>query len=361
MDSKTKEIVKEIFSPILKDYFETFPQNIDWSSITNAFLFYEKDAKLVYTEIYKLEPKDPEILITQLSELYDEFANQMAEQFVLDSSNSDYEILNNETNSIFKEKVEFYNVFKNVITKVERNRIINKLPNLAEHVDFLLSDNDIENAIKKKGREDLKVKFNKWDIELNKDKNYTDYNVGNLENETLVNEPAIDYKSEYKKINPKGKVINLSIIKYAVAACVILAIGIFYFNKNNNKFSDPPIKKYEQLSFQSIQVISDKGLGYSNSSNDHKIRLIFENPSKQNKPKKDILDNDYLFDGKTLIIYTEIDSPEIKIIQLDEENKYLKFNDNFYELKLHTDPVNMKVINDNNITEQLEKIIFINE
>ncbi|MEP2281304.1 hypothetical protein [Maribacter sp.] len=257
MDNKTKEIVKEIFSPILKDYFEISPRNIDWSSITNAFLFYEKDAKLVYTEIYKLEPKDPEILITQLSELYDVFANQMAEHFVLDSSNSDYEILNNETNSIFKEKVDFFNVLKNVTTKVERSRIINKLPNLAEHNDFSISDNDIENAIKKKSREDLKNKFNKWDKELSE----SEIPVYTLhEEEKLYSKNITLEKDNYTKKNKKT--ISRSWLKYAaVAAILITSLLIVQPTKTSNEklFSQYSTiaTNYRQLNYERLTRTSE--------------------------------------------------------------------------------------------------------
>ena len=208
------DIVQSLLLPKLeKDTsFDANQTNIAfWETFTNAFLDFEKDAKPVYAAIYSLGLKDAEKIISKLDTLYISLIKELAENHVLGISSEAIDYLITSKNSTFEKEVHFFTDLKNAITKVERKRIKTELPKTFDKLSFQLSDDAIAIAITKKEREALKEKMNTWDKEL------------------VTSEESPVYSVSAKK---ETKVISLSWIKYAAAACIVLTAGIMYFKFN---------------------------------------------------------------------------------------------------------------------------------
>ena len=204
------EIIKNLLLPLLGEEKSILTKNSSWNLISSGFILFESDPKPLYTEIYKLETPNPENVISKLPELYDSFIDEIAEEYVLGIVNPVATKLIEQDSSLFIERVAFLNTLKSGITKQERLKIRKELPNLADRVNYSFSEKNIEVAIKKKAREDLKIKFTNWDHELK------------------------------EKPNKKGKVISLSWFKYAAAAIVVLSFLIWQPSQSSNDdlFSD---------------------------------------------------------------------------------------------------------------------------
>ena len=210
------DIVQSLLLPKLeKDAsFDINQTNIAfWETFTTALLDFEKDAKPVYAAIYSLELKDAEKIISKLDTLYISLIKELAENHVLGISSEAIDYLITSKNSTFEKEVHFFTDLQNAIKKVERKRIKTELPNTFDKLSFQLSDDDIALAITKKEREALKEKMNAWDEQL------------------VTSEEAPVYSVSAKK---ETKVISLSWIKYAAAACIVLTAGIMYFKFNTD-------------------------------------------------------------------------------------------------------------------------------
>ena len=129
-----------------------------WKKLTLALCDFEKDAKPAYAIIYSLELENPEKIISKLDTVYDSFIKELAENYVLGSTSETIEILLKSKNVAFEKEVHFLQHLENAIKKSERKRIKQELPTLYEKLAFELSDAEIDSAVKKKSREDLKKK-----------------------------------------------------------------------------------------------------------------------------------------------------------------------------------------------------------
>ncbi len=210
------DIVQSLLLPKLeKDTsFDANQTNIAfWETFTTAFLDFEKDAKPVYASIYSLGLKDAEKIISKLDTVYISFIKELAENHVLGISSEAIDYMITSINSAFEKEVHFFTDLQNAITKVERKRIKTELPNTFDKLSFQLSDDAISIAITKKEREALKEKMNAWDEEI------------------VTSEESPVYSVSAKK---ETKVISLSWIKYAAAACIVLTAGIMYFKFNTD-------------------------------------------------------------------------------------------------------------------------------
>jgi hypothetical protein len=210
------DIVQSLLLPKLeKDTsFDANQTNIAfWETFTTAFLDFEKDAKPVYASIYSLGLKDAEKIISKLDTVYISFIKELAENHVLGISSEAIDYMITSKNSAFEKEVHFFTDLQNAITKVERKRIKTELPNTFDKLSFQLSDDAISIAITKKEREALKEKMNAWDEEI------------------VTSEESPVYSVSAKK---ETKVISLSWIKYAAAACIVLTAGIMYFKFNTD-------------------------------------------------------------------------------------------------------------------------------
>jgi hypothetical protein len=213
-------ILQNIILPELEkdSKFEILKTNADfWTNITNDVLRFEQDAKPVYAIIYGLELDNPEKIISKLTAFFETFIKALAENYVLGETSEATGYLLQSDNETFAKEVAFLKNLQQAVKSVERKRIKVDLPNSYEILTFEISDADFENATKKKGREDLKEKFRQWDSDL--------------EAEDTI--PVISIQSK-----KESKVFSLTWVKYAVAACVVLATGIFFF-RNTNQDSIP--------------------------------------------------------------------------------------------------------------------------
>jgi hypothetical protein len=263
------EIVKSLLLPLLGNGVSDSVEKNNWEAITIAFVLFESDQKPLYTEIYKLETSESENIISKLPELYKFFVNDIAEGYVLNNRNSTITNKLIETgNSIFNERVTFFKTLKSVITKKERLRISTELPNLADRINFSFSEENIEAAIKKKAREDLKNKFKHWDTELEKVESVSPFEE-NIFEEVPLSKPKVSYKH----IEKEKKVISLSWFKYGVAAMLILSFFIWQPSQSSN---DELFKEYNDninsLTQDNYKLFNTSNINNGERGNDNSYR-----------------------------------------------------------------------------------------
>ena len=392
------DIVQSLLLPKLeKDAsFDANQTNIAfWETFTTTFLDFERDAKPVYAAIYSLGMKDAEKIISKLDTLYISLIKELAENHVLGISSEAIDYLITSKNSTFEKEVHFFTDLQNAITKVERKRIKTELPNAFDKLSFQLSDDAIALAITKKEREALKEKMNAWDEQL------------------VTSEESPVYSVSTKK---ETKVISLSWIKHAAAACIVLTAGIMYFKFNtDNNLVQPgdtnvvtaPVKKEtitpeipsealaEVATVTKNASVIESGLGFASKNNNIKIvennqkarmlsivtaiekyRQLLENEFSENKvgdsPRVKALEskirelqneldllkereNHYIFDGKALVLYVSNFAKENAIV-LYEDKYYLKRDADFFSLTItKRQQVNEKVI-DGTLVEVLNNL-----
>lgn len=370
------DIVKKRLLPALEkdSEFDTSKLNSTyWETFTENLLDFKNDAKPLFTSIYSLELSDPEKIISILEDIYHSLIEELAENHVLGVHSKAIDYLLVSKNDIFEKEVLFLTSLEKAIKKVERKRIKQDLPKAFDRLTFELSDESIALAIKKKEREALREKMKAWDQEL----------------AVTVEEP-IQIFNDVKET----KVISLSWIKYAVAACFVLGVGVWFFNNQNqgeiteNKMVRAPVKKdttsksiitpeipsealAEVATVTKNAPVIESGLGFASKKNSIKIiennqearkvsivkasekyRKLLENELDENKsdvdPKIKALESkintlqnelallkakekQYVFDGTTLVIYVSTSSKENSII-LYENNYFLKRDTDFYKL-----------------------------
>lgn len=394
------DIVQSLLLPILeKDAsFDTNQTNIAfWETFTTAFLDFEKDAKPVYAAIYSLELKDAEKIISKLDTVYISFIKELAENHVLGISSEAIDYLITSKNSTFEKEVKFYTNLKNAVTKVERKRIKKELPTGFEKLTFEIDDAVITNVVKKKSREDLKKKMAGWDEEI------------------MASEKPCANSIAPKK---ETKVISLSLIKYAAAACIVLTAGIMYFKFNtDNNLVQPgdtnvvtaPVKeetKTPDIPSEALAEVTtvtknapviESGLGFASKKNNIKIvennqkarmvsivtavenyRKLLEKEFSENKAgvssrvkilesKISELQNElalfkerekqYVFDGKSLILYVSNFAKENAIV-LYEDKYYLKRDADYFKLTVAEQPQLYKRVSNTEVVSALDKIVF---
>lgn len=394
------DIVQSLLLPKLeKDAsFDANQTNIAfWETFTTTFLDFERDAKPVYASIYSLGMKDAEKIISKLDTIYISFIKELAENHVLGISSEAIDYLITSKNSTFEKEVNFFTDLKNVINKVERKRIKMELPKTFDKLNFEISDDAIALAITKKEREALKEKMNAWDEEL------------------VATEEAPVYSVSAKK---ETKVISLSWIKYAAAACIVLTAGIMYFKFNtDNNLVQPgdtnvvtaPVKKEtitpeipsealaEVATVTNNATVIESGLGFASKKNNIKIvennqkarmvsivsaiekyRQLLENKFSENKVgdssrikeletkinslQKELVllkerEKQYVFDGKALVLYVSNTAKENTIV-LYGDNFYLKRDAIYFKLTVAEQPQLYKKERNTEVVSALDKIIF---
>lgn len=394
------DIVKSLLLPKLeKDSgFDVNKLNATfWESFANKLLHFENDAQPLYALIYSLELNDAEKIISKLAVFYKSFINELAENHVLGVNSEAIDYLINLNNSDFKKEVQLFTDLENAIKKVERKRIKTEFPNAFDKLNFELSDESIAMAIKKQEREVLKEKMNVWNKEL------------------VTSEIEPNIKKEIK-------VISLSFIKYAVAACLVLGVGVWFIKNQNATFTSDtnvvtiPVKKdtisnnitipeipNETLAEITVNTkntaVIESGLGFASKKSIIKIvqknqqaritsiviaiekyRKTIENDLivkqqgnglivksleikiKQLEIELALLkerDNQYIFDGKVLELYVSNTVKTISII-LYENTYYLQKEDNFFKLTVAEQPIVYNKENSIEVLTALDKITFEN-
>ncbi len=394
------DIVQGLLLPKLeKDTsFDANQTNIAfWETFTNAFLDFEKDAKPVYAAIYSLGLKDAEKIISKIDTVYISFIKELAENHVLGITSEAIDYLITSKNSTFEKEVNFFTDLQNAIKKVERKRIKTELPKTFDKLSFEISDDAIALAITKKEREALKEKMNAWD------------------NELVTPEESPVYSISAKK---ETKVISLSWIKYAAAACIVLTAGIMYFKFNTDtnlvqpgdtNVVTAPVKKetitpeIPSEALAEVTIVTKKvsviesGLGFTSKKNNIKIvennqkarmvsivtaiekyrkllekeftvnKLGYGSNAKQLEFNKDRLQNElallkarenhYIFDGKALVLYVS-NFPNDNVIVLYEDKYYLKRDADYFKLTVAEQPQLYKKESNTEVVSALDKIIF---
>lgn len=397
------DILKSIVLPKLeKDLrFDVQKTNVDfWEKFATDLLHFEGDAKPLYTRIYSLELADAEKVIAKLPGIYSKFIKELAETSVVGEPSKATDYLLKTKNEAFLQEVHFLQTMQQAIKSVERKRIKEDLPNSYERLAFELSETDMANVIKKKSREDLKEKFKQWNAELVEvsEPVYSNHN-GTLANDTVQNQ----------KSKKETKVISLSWIKYAAAASVIIAAGIFYFknadanlvpientvvtkervkDKIQPQLIPPTIEAIVlapiETTSRTITVLQQESLGYI-SDKKVKITINFKDATKRILSLEKVLEQDktldskildqykseliqlkaqkdkYVFEGKTLTLFSKKGTSDYAVTQLEEQVHYLKKGDGYYTLKVNNTPLILEKVTNATTIETLEKIHFANQ
>ena len=264
-------IIQNIILPKLEKDSKFSGEKVDaafWKKFTTDLLHFEADAKPIYASIYSLELDNPEKIIDKLPHIYTQFLKELAESYVLDEPSQVTDYLLKTNNASFAKEIDFLTTMQQAIKSVERKRIKADLPTSYERLTFELSDTDLANATKKKGREDLKEKMKQWDAELAEE-----------------SVPVVAMLTNNKK---ETKVISLYLMKYgSIAAIFIIGFMIWQPNKlsNDKLFSQynsdqSTIKSIDYQKMATISESSDTRGGeilfqnYSNSETEEAITAI---------------------------------------------------------------------------------------
>jgi hypothetical protein len=408
------DLVKNIVLPeIKKDLkFDLQKLNADfWEKFSTDLLHFEADAKPLYASIYSLELAYAEKIIDKLWGLYSKLIEELAESYALGQPSEAADYLLKTDNEIFLKKVGFLKTMQQAIKSVERKSIKADLPKSYERLTFELSDTDLANASRKTGRVDLKEKMKKWDKELVEES--TELVTANL------SEPKLSYNlDQYAIPRSKSKVISLSWMKYAVAASIIMATGIFYFKNidlgivpTENSVVTTPDKKEDKKDIQkpemfppakaaasirnivftsnrTVMVLEPSfSLGYASNNTKEKVSVFFKdvpfyilryekvlkNLKNEKSVTKDNLEfykkelatlkkenGKYEFKEGELFLY-EKDTKDYKVLLTEEHQYYLKKGETYYTLKVTETPLPLEKVTDAITIETLEKISFENE
>ena len=380
-------ILQNIILPELEkdSKFEILKTNAAfWTNITNDVLRFEQDAKPVYAIIYGLELDNPEKIISKLTNFFETFIKALADNYILGETSEAADYLLQTNNETFAKEIAFLKNLQQAVKSVERKRIKADLPNSYERLTFEISDTNFENATKKKAREDLKEKFKQWDLEL-------------------IEEDPIPVVTMQSKKEPK--VFSLSWAKYAVAACVVLATGIFFFKNTNqdivpnnntvvttddkkdtvNPEKNLPVKA--TISIASITTVSEntivqqsEAMGFS-AEKKLKIEITVKDATNRieslkkyinantketstlNNYKKELTDlektiNNYIFDGKTLTLFNKFNFKKDAVLFTDDQNYYLKKGNFYFDLTPSNKTMLLTKVSNIETLEILKKISF---
>ena len=313
----TIKIVQDILLPVLeKDIsFDSNTLSEDfWESFTKNLLNFKKESNNLINLINSLKIKtiNSDSINFTLENIYKDFILELAESYVLGKNLFGTEQLLATKNSLFKEQVIFLQT--------------------------------LEDVIEEKRREDLKKMFQKWDNEL-------------IEEEAEV--PVVQL-SPYKRLESKKqtKIISLSWAKYAVAAVVVIAAGLFYlksFESNKTpQFVDGFVQK------NNVVVLSNLGIGFTDISKRDSITVANYLSKGGDFKNQEIM---YQFSNNTVTITgdslaTKNKNFKYRIINTSKNNFYLERNNEFYPLLQTENEEVLKLETDKTIIEELEKIIF---
>jgi len=388
-----------------------------WENFTLALLDFETDAKPIYAAVYGLELENAEKVISKLPPIYTAFIEELAENYVIGNEDAATMHLLQTKNATFEAEVHYFKNLEKAIKNVERKRLKSELPSSYEKLTFELPEEDIEMAIKKKGREALKEKMNVWDEELEEaDTVLAETNYSKQSSLSVFPEKNV---FENKTFTPATKVISLSWIKYAAAACILITAGVFYFKSSESK-TEPDLNKMvktiddendsvkiiknpeliitntlEELAYTTTvskdTVLAPIGaLGFAGTNNTNLIEISYKDASimiskLNNKIKEEIINskktgNDsqvnalktqlrsvqiqqgkYEFDGKQLILYSSPEKENSLLLTTDGKSYFLKKADVYYQLQMTKTPLQLDKISHSEIIDQLDKIVFDND
>jgi hypothetical protein len=280
-------------------------------------------------------------------------------------------------------------------------------------------ERDLKAAITLVERKFLKKKLQQLDKEMEEEENLKFIGKSQL-SEALSPRSIADYKIEddapFQAEESRSKYFS-TYLKYAVAACIVLAIGIGVYqytkqdsgpeniladssdkpNLNQNKDELPVI---ETLPIAEISTTNNSysvlksGLGYGEV--EEKVSVMVSNQKDrilsiekaisgyadqlkkiQNSEAEQVVsdlksrissletelaqlnskEKQYAFDGQLLKLYTTSVNQEYQILRLGADF-YLSFNGKFYKLSIAKEPQTLREETDAKVLNALEKIIF---
>jgi hypothetical protein len=424
--STVSTIIKNLILPLVIKYAKVDVSSAPdtyWKQFASDFINYEIDAGPIYSVLYKLELQNPEDIFKQLPEVYSDFIKELAEEFVMGNEDELTDKLITNKNEYFLKEVSFLKTMKAVITKSERKELKKNLPKTYDRLVFELDEETLRQVAKKKSREDLRDKFKQWDEEMINEDSVLDSNhlIGSrsggvrysLAEESNHSEKLLKKEEVKNSTKSRRRVISLSWIKYAAAACIVLTAGTLYFKLNtDNNFVQPvdtnvvtaPVKKEtitpeipaealaEVATVTQNTPVIESGLGFASKKNNIKIlennqkarmasivtaiekyRQLLENEFSENKVgnssrvkeletkinslQSELVllkerDNHYIFDGKALVLYGSNFAKENAIV-LYEDKYYLKRDADFYSLTTATQLQTYKKVTDTTLIEVL--------
>lgn len=424
-------ILQELFIPVLqKDvrFEESKCDSLFWNKITSEFINFEQDKKPFYASIYSLELVYVEQVLNELESLFKPFLEQLAEENV-QGYNSESTRKLAEGNDYFKEKVLFYSNLKKAIFLSERKRIKSELPSMYEKYTFEIDEKQLVEGITKIERQALRDKMKVWNEELIERKpDVIKFSLAETDTKSsssnydlikfLRAETETKSSSSNEIKNDKVKIISLSLIKYAVAACFVFGLGFWFFNNQtdmvpvnpvviqpnggNTKLAVPkPVLEEVTTSSKVTDVLIDEGLGFTSSTKQIKVITInninrissvqkaietyqsfiekelitskddgIKNKKLHIEIKKEIealqielnslqsKHNAYLFDGKALTLY-DIEQTKIRVLAFENDYYFKKGNEFYVLTKTNVPRVYIKV-KDKTLQTSLEQVLFSN-
>jgi len=280
-------------------------------------------------------------------------------------------------------------------------------------------ERELKTAITLVERKFLKKRFQQLDKEMEEEENLTFIGKSQL-SEALSPRSIADYRIEaeapFQAEESKAKYFS-NYVKYAVAACVVLAIGIGVYqytkqdsgpeniladssdkpNLNQNKDELPVIETLpiaEITTTKNSYSVLKSGLGYGEVEekvsvmvNNQKDRILtvekaisgytdqlkkIQNPEAEQVvsdlknrissleselAQLNLREKQYDFDGKVLKLYTNSGNQEYQILRLGADF-YLSFNGKFFKLSIAKEPQTLREETDDKVLNALDKIIF---
>ncbi|WP_162342691.1 hypothetical protein [Cyclobacterium salsum] len=363
------------------------------------------DDSRVKNELIESIPADLREKVVIIQEEFEKNTDSKSIALKVDASDFEQEI--EEIQSIYNLKKrdlddqEFETNIIAAITPIERESLKKKLMAFEKNGGEELSDHEIKYAITSIERESLKERFQKLD--------------DSSEEGGMPIDP-IEMPAAASSRMP----LFHSILKYAVAACFIVAtgIGIFLFTRKEvipentvaSSSEKEPIDQnptnlplIETVPLAEVSITSNSytvlksGLGYGEVEekvtivvNDQKESVLsiqkaistysnqLEKVTEIQNPEAELVaaelsdridalqtelsqihikENQYVFDGKVLTLFVTSASNENQIIYYDS-NYYLKKNNRFFKLTISEDPQPFMEATDPNVLKALDKIIF---
>ena len=337
-----------------------------------------------------------------------EFLDQLEELqslFYFKNNGIDQQLFEKELNSVF--------------TTVERKDLKKRLVDEEIHEGGEFSESELKSALTLVERKFLKKRFQQLDEAMWEERNLKFKGRSQL-SEALSPRSVADYRFEedapIKIVASRSKYFS-TYVKYAVAACVVLAIGVGVYqytkqdsgpenifadssdkpNLNQNKDELPVI---ETLPIAEISTINNSysvlksGLGYGEVEEKVTVMVINQKDrilsvgkaisgyadqlKKIQSPEAEQVVSDlksrissleselaqlnsrekqYAFDGKVLKLYTTSGNQEYQILRLGADY-YLSFNGKFFKLSIAKEPQTLREETDTNVLSALDKIIF---
>jgi|GEM_PF-2648398 len=400
------EILKSLYLPEIEEMYPFAPglktsvqQDAFWDYFNNILF----DAKEIANFLYSYNVAKAEHFIIRFEQLKKEYISYLASDYCNGETNPTIELFLKIQFKPFIEEVNFQKEIKQAIIITEHERLKKKLSLMDDAAAFEIADNEITSAFqlleKKNEYEKLKGKMKEWDKAEQKSK----MSNANIYYQLANNKQGTDKVEPTRK---PSRIIPLSFIKYAVAACFIGAmvwIGVMFYNnqpKENNLAANksdslkvpatiapqPEFAKVE-VSENILPIIKEHGLGYVPVAT--KIRTVINDlqpriasmekyiadkshgtsdSGKVNSSVQSEMDSlrnltkNYTFDGKSLQLFTAPDNHlKNTVLKTTDNHYYYREGDHFFTLQQADKPTPFVKVTDKAIIDKLEKVVFDNE